>query len=136
MDAVVSEVPKVMDPAVWPAWPIVLATHRAAWSLVALSVVACAVAAFAGRRWAPAAGGGAVVLLVAGPAFAWRNGRSLQRRWLARGLRGEIVLDDVRAEFTDDGSTRCAVVGTVPVSGPSRSGAAAGDGSTVMRPPS
>ena len=91
--------------------------HRIAWTLLALSVVASAAAAFTGPPLSFVAGAGAAVLLIAGVALAWHNGRSLQRAWQERGVPAEIVLDDVRTEFAGATSTRCAIIGTVHAPG-------------------
>jgi len=91
--------------------------HRIAWTLLALSVVASAAAAYTGPPLSFEAGAGAADLLSAGVALAWHNGRSLQRAWQERGVPAEIVLDDVRTEFAGATSTRCAIIGTVHAPG-------------------
>ncbi|MFB9185474.1 hypothetical protein ACFFX1_45770 [Dactylosporangium sucinum] len=94
--------------------------HRVAWALAGAAVVMCVLSAVVGRPWSTLAALAAVVILGAGLALAYFNGRGIQGQWERHGVSAEFVVERVVAEFSDDGHTRLSVDGRVEGAGSRR----------------
>ncbi|GAA4254382.1 hypothetical protein [Dactylosporangium darangshiense] len=91
--------------------------HRVAWGLFIAAVLACAGMGVLERPWSRIALGAAILLAGLGLVVAFRNGRGIERQWLADGVEGTLVVTIASAEYSDDGATRYALDGLLHTPG-------------------